>query len=138
METGILFYELLHPYIYEDPVFHSFYIVFAEPRVVPEFELVEEFVPSHYPDWDLLSELMVSSLLGTHSGNQSRPPVEGLDHIPADGPVFVGDLVHIDSSSDSSLRSFPEVIVISDDDDEDPEENPEIVEILSLDSYSLE
>ncbi|KAL4394159.1 hypothetical protein AHAS_Ahas02G0124100 [Arachis hypogaea] len=33
METGILFYELDHTYIYEYPVHHSFYIVVAEPRI---------------------------------------------------------------------------------------------------------
>ncbi|KAL4344381.1 hypothetical protein AHAS_Ahas11G0172700 [Arachis hypogaea] len=33
METRILFYELDHPHIYKDPVYHSFYIIAAEPRV---------------------------------------------------------------------------------------------------------
>ena len=80
---------------------------------------------------------MVLSLLGTHSRDQSRPPVEELDHIPADGPVFVGDPVYIDISSDSNPRSSPEVIVISND-DEELEENSKTVEILSLDSDSLE
>ncbi|KAL4371591.1 hypothetical protein AHAS_Ahas06G0181100 [Arachis hypogaea] len=33
METGILFYEFPHSYIYEDQVHRRFYIVAAEPRV---------------------------------------------------------------------------------------------------------
>ncbi|KAL4300647.1 hypothetical protein AHAS_Ahas17G0221800 [Arachis hypogaea] len=111
-----MFYELPHPYIYEDPVFQSFYIVAAEPR-------------------DLLFEPIVSSSLGTHSGDQSGPPAKGLDHIPEDGTVFAGNPVDIDISGDSSLRSFPKVIVISVD-DEDPEDDPKIVEILSSNSES--
>ncbi|KAL4373598.1 hypothetical protein AHAS_Ahas05G0097800 [Arachis hypogaea] len=33
IETGILFYEVDQPYIYEDPVFHSCYTLTTEPRM---------------------------------------------------------------------------------------------------------
>ncbi|KAL4316938.1 hypothetical protein AHAS_Ahas15G0335100 [Arachis hypogaea] len=33
MDTGVIFYELEQPYVYEDPVLHIFYVVAAKPRV---------------------------------------------------------------------------------------------------------
>ncbi|KAL4357507.1 hypothetical protein AHAS_Ahas09G0193600 [Arachis hypogaea] len=33
METGVIFYELDYPYIYEDSMNRNFYVVVAEPRV---------------------------------------------------------------------------------------------------------
>ncbi|KAL4321784.1 hypothetical protein AHAS_Ahas14G0145100 [Arachis hypogaea] len=33
METSVILFELERPYVYENPVLHSFYVVATEPRL---------------------------------------------------------------------------------------------------------
>ncbi|KAL4321853.1 hypothetical protein AHAS_Ahas14G0152000 [Arachis hypogaea] len=67
-------------------------------------------------------------------GDQLSPSVEGLEQMPVDRPVFASGPVHVDQCSDNGTRDSCEIMQIYDDDEEDPEEYLEVVEILSSDS----
>ncbi|KAL4288104.1 hypothetical protein AHAS_Ahas19G0252800 [Arachis hypogaea] len=158
METGVIFYELEHPYVYKDPVLHSFYVVATEPRVrpvpvqqdgqaVPEpGPVIDDYIPNSPPvglDMSIESLSTRSSNpftiepIGTSVVVSSQPST--VEQISLIGTAFVGD------NSDSSPQSTSEIIVIfynkdikeieivdlTFEDDEDPEMDIEIVDLIS-------
>ncbi|KAL4337122.1 hypothetical protein AHAS_Ahas12G0078600 [Arachis hypogaea] len=177
METGVLFYEMDIPYIYEDFVQRRFYVVAAEIRtcmyvirdhpfhhsintslfnsdmpyefllhwlhpdasfhpfhdrpvphqhpyqpedqLVLETEPMEEHVPKPIPKWDIpVEKISVSS---------SEPSSEELHTTSTSGPTSMGQ------NSSTSAKTPPEIIEISNDEDEDPEECSDVIEIFSDD-----
>ncbi|KAL4285775.1 hypothetical protein AHAS_Ahas19G0019900 [Arachis hypogaea] len=69
METGVIFYELEQPYVYEDPALHSFYVVAAESQdgqVVPEPDPV---IDDPIPEFLLVGSDMSKESLSTQSSD---------------------------------------------------------------------
>ncbi|KAL4275998.1 hypothetical protein AHAS_Ahas20G0163200 [Arachis hypogaea] len=121
------------PYIYEDLVQHRFYVVAADIRTrihvphqhpnQPEDQVVpvpvEEHVPEPIPEWHISIE--------HNSVYSCEPSSEELHTTSITGPTSVGQ------SSSTSVRTTPDIIEISDDDDEDPKECSNVIEICSND-----
>ncbi|KAL4276411.1 hypothetical protein AHAS_Ahas20G0204500 [Arachis hypogaea] len=145
METRVLFYDLEHLRIYEDPVQHSFYIVASEHRVC--MYVLRDHCFRH-PINTLLFNLDMPyefSLAWLHPDIPHHPfhdgpglhhhPVQPEDHVVLE-PDPVEEYIP-EPSSDTSAMIFSEIIEISDDDDEDPEECLDVIEISSFDDDSL-
>ncbi|KAL4315211.1 hypothetical protein AHAS_Ahas15G0162400 [Arachis hypogaea] len=147
METGVIFYEMDPLYIYENIVQHRFYVVAAEIRTLtppgcsihpfhdgpvphqhpdqpadqadPEPESMEELFPKPVPEDDIpVEQISVSS---------SKPSSEEPLTASINGPASAGQ------TCSTSASVPPEIIEISDDEDEDPEEFSDVVVISSDD-----
>ncbi|KAL4327860.1 hypothetical protein AHAS_Ahas13G0142300 [Arachis hypogaea] len=93
METGVMFYQMDPPYIYEDLVQHRFYVEAVEIRT---------------------QQISVSSF--------EEPLTTSIS-----GPTSIGQ------TSSMSAKVPPEIVEISDDEDEDPEECSDVIVIFSDD-----
>ncbi|KAL4275281.1 hypothetical protein AHAS_Ahas20G0091500 [Arachis hypogaea] len=105
MEMDVFFYELEQPYVYEDPVLHSFYVVTAEPQVCKV---------SFYSS----SDPFTIEPIGTSAAASGQPLA--VEQISPSGTAFAGD------SIDGSPQSTSEVIIIFYD------ENIEEIEVVDL------
>ncbi|KAL4300391.1 hypothetical protein AHAS_Ahas17G0196200 [Arachis hypogaea] len=138
METGVLFYKMDPPYIYEDPVQHRFYVVAAKIRALPVallypdapfYQFHDEPIPHQHPDQpkdqvdpepepmdEHISEpipkedIPVEQVLVSSFKPSSEEPLT----TSISGPASVGQI------SSTSARVPPEIVEISDDKDEDP------------------
>ncbi|KAL4381799.1 hypothetical protein AHAS_Ahas04G0169600 [Arachis hypogaea] len=128
MDTGVIFYEMDPPYIYEDIVHYGFYVVATEIRThapfhpfhdEPEPEPMEEHFLEPIPEEDIpVEQISVSS---------SEPSSEEPLTASISGPASAGQ------TSSTSASAPPEIIDISNDEDEDPEECSDVVVISSDD-----
>ncbi|KAL4328528.1 hypothetical protein AHAS_Ahas13G0209100 [Arachis hypogaea] len=87
METGVLFYELEHPYIYEDSMFHSYYILAAESCIqlyVLRDHPFQHPLDNPYFDPDAPYEFLLSWL---HPDTPDHPFSNGLEYSYPAQPV---------------------------------------------------
>ncbi|QHN92969.1 uncharacterized protein DS421_17g588620 [Arachis hypogaea] len=151
METGVIFYEMDPPYIYEDIVHHRFYVVAAKIRTrmyilrdhpfhhpidTPQFnpDMPYEFPlqwlhpdapfnPFHDGPPVLEEDIPVEQISVSSSEPSSEEPLTAF----ISGPASAGQ------TSSTSASAPPEIKEISDDEDEDPEECSDVVVISSDD-----
>ncbi|KAL4300664.1 hypothetical protein AHAS_Ahas17G0223500 [Arachis hypogaea] len=81
---------------------------------------MEKHVIGSILEWDIFVEQISMSLF--------EPSSEELHTNSISGPMSVG------KSSSTSARTLPEIIEISDDEDEDPEDYSDVIEISSDDN----
>ncbi|KAL4315343.1 hypothetical protein AHAS_Ahas15G0175600 [Arachis hypogaea] len=152
MEMDVISYELEQPYVYENHVLHSFYVVATEPRdgqAVPE---VGPVIDDYILESPLVGLDMSIESLSTHSSDPfTIEPIRtsaaasgqpsAVEQISPNGTVFAGDISY------GSSQSTSEVIVISIDEDieeidivdltSEDDENPKMdIEIVDLTSNS--
>ncbi|KAL4356807.1 hypothetical protein AHAS_Ahas09G0123600 [Arachis hypogaea] len=122
METGVIFYEMDLPYIYEDIVQYRFYVIGAEIRAHqadPETELMEEHILESVPEEDIpIEQISVSS---------SKPSSEESLTASINGLASAGQ------TSSMSASAPPEIMEISNEEDKDSEECSDVIVISSDD-----
>ncbi|QHN82739.1 uncharacterized protein DS421_20g698410 [Arachis hypogaea] len=150
METGVIFYEMDPPYIYEDIVQHMFYVVAAEIRTRIGSTRMLHFtrfmmgrcltsIPISLRIRRTLSlspwrsifipepvpeeDIPVEQISVSSSESSSEEPLTA----SISGPTSAGQ------TSSTSASAPPEIIEIFDDEDEDPEECSDVVVISSYD-----
>ncbi|KAL4315223.1 hypothetical protein AHAS_Ahas15G0163600 [Arachis hypogaea] len=142
METGVIFYEIEQPYVYNDPVFHSFYLVAAKPRVHKylvrdnpfQHSLASPIFDPNAP-FGYVDRVAFYSLLWPFAVEPTGTSIVASGQPSAVEQISPGDTASAGNSSDDSPHSTSEVIIISDDEDI---EEIEIVDLISKDDEDLE
>ncbi|KAL4286784.1 hypothetical protein AHAS_Ahas19G0120800 [Arachis hypogaea] len=119
MESGVIFYELEHPYVYESSVLHNFYVVAVEPQVLLEpGPIIDDYIPESPPvDLDMSIESLSTCFSDPFTIEPIVTSTAAFGQPSVVGQVSPSCIAFACDSSDGSPQSTSEVIVISDDED---------------------